>query len=207
MQLWLYSLLRSGIFHSFKAGNCVSNASFRWMKNIPRSNTQHVDIIMFRHNVIFVFRTIFTSYQLDELERSFKDAHYPDVNAREVLSLKTNLPEDRIQVSPRSRWTSKESVITWVVGGHRDPQLQVNENCPHLITLRPNTCKSWCLNIHLVPNNSDFIFKNRLLRWEIIGIWVQICNRNNYYVYILDSNAPFKSEVGLFFYVYQFLLI
>ncbi|CAG9788454.1 unnamed protein product [Diatraea saccharalis] len=42
-------------------------------------------------------RTIFTSYQLDELEKAFKDAHYPDVYAREMLSLKTDLPEDRIQ--------------------------------------------------------------------------------------------------------------
>ena len=36
--------------------------------------------------------------QLDELEKAFKDAHYPDVYAREMLSLKTDLPEDRIQV-------------------------------------------------------------------------------------------------------------
>lgn len=43
-------------------------------------------------------RTIFTSYQLDELEKAFKEAHYPDVYAREMLSLKTDLPEDRIQV-------------------------------------------------------------------------------------------------------------
>ncbi|CAH2041230.1 unnamed protein product, partial [Iphiclides podalirius] len=43
-------------------------------------------------------RTIFTSYQLDELEKAFKDAHYPDVYAREMLSLKTDLPEDRIQL-------------------------------------------------------------------------------------------------------------
>ena len=47
-------------------------------------------------------RTIFTSYQLEELEKAFKEAHYPDVYAREVLSLKTDLPEDRIQVGPTS---------------------------------------------------------------------------------------------------------
>ena len=44
------------------------------------------------------YRTIFTSYQLEELEKAFKEAHYPDVYAREMLSLKTDLPEDRIQV-------------------------------------------------------------------------------------------------------------
>ncbi|CAG0899291.1 unnamed protein product [Cyprideis torosa] len=43
-------------------------------------------------------RTIFTSYQLEELEKAFKEAHYPDVYAREMLSLKTELAEDRIQV-------------------------------------------------------------------------------------------------------------
>ncbi|KAK3914869.1 Visual system homeobox 1, partial [Frankliniella fusca] len=42
-------------------------------------------------------RTIFTSFQLEELEKAFKEAHYPDVYARELLSLKTDLPEDRIQ--------------------------------------------------------------------------------------------------------------
>jgi visual system homeobox protein 2 len=43
-------------------------------------------------------RTIFTQYQIDELEKSFQDAHYPDMYAREMLSAKTELPEDRIQV-------------------------------------------------------------------------------------------------------------
>lgn len=52
-------------------------------------------------------RTIFTSYQLDELEKAFKDAHYPDVYAREMLSLKTDLPEDRIQVSNYSKTIPK----------------------------------------------------------------------------------------------------
>ena len=55
-------------------------------------------------------RTIFTSYQLEELEKAFKEAHYPDVYAREMLSLKTDLPEDRIQVS---KFFHKETII-WV---------------------------------------------------------------------------------------------
>jgi len=43
-------------------------------------------------------RTIFTQYQMEELEKTFSEAHYPDVYQREMLSLKTDLPEDRIQV-------------------------------------------------------------------------------------------------------------
>ena len=48
--------------------------------------------------VHFGFRTIFTSSQIDELERTFQEAHYPDVQAREALALKTCLADDRIQV-------------------------------------------------------------------------------------------------------------
>uniref|UniRef100_A0A914R5X2 Homeobox domain-containing protein n=1 Tax=Parascaris equorum TaxID=6256 RepID=A0A914R5X2_PAREQ len=44
-------------------------------------------------------RTIFTQFQIDELEKAFQEAHYPDMYAREVLAMKTELAEDRIQVS------------------------------------------------------------------------------------------------------------
>ncbi|NWW95807.1 VSX1 protein, partial [Rhynochetos jubatus] len=42
-------------------------------------------------------RTVFTAHQLEELEKAFSEAHYPDVYAREMLAVKTELPEDRIQ--------------------------------------------------------------------------------------------------------------